>query len=207
MGSELKKVDSCVVMLVEFSGLFGRFVNLDKEIRDLADYTWIKKLGAAGLPDDLKYVYRYFTPFSLMRMQPNVFALSTASGSIGYGVFDYPIWHKTEHEDILKITGIEIKNCSEALPTTRTHTLGAFDHTQIIKVYFETKSMNETAKKTDRSFKTVYNHIQQHNDDVRDFHECKKCHNANVPFSKIDILIPKAGRPKKQKAYVELNAR
>ena len=143
----------------------------------------------------------------MMRMKPRVFILNTASGSIGHGVFDYPIWHKTEHEDILKITGIEIKNCSEALPTTRTHTLGAFDHTQIIKVYFETKSMNETAKKTDRSFKTVYNHIQSHNDDIRNHKECQKCFNANVPFSKISILVPRAGRPKKEKAYQELNAR
>jgi hypothetical protein len=182
-----------------------RFVNLDKEIRDLSDYTWVKKLGAVGLPGDLHWLYGLFQPLPLMRMKPNTFIVSTASGSVGYGVFQMPIWHKHEHEDILRLTGIEIKNCTEEVPKERKHTLGAFDHTQIIKVYFETKSMNETAKKVDRSFKTVYNHIQQHNDDIRNLKECRQCFNANVPFSKISILVPKAGRPKKEKAYQELN--
>ncbi len=182
-----------------------RWTNLDKEIRDLADYTWIKKLGATGLPEDLHWLYGIFLPFSLMQMKPNVFAISTASGSVGYGTFTMPIWHKTEHEDILKITGIEIKSCTEAVPKERKHNLGAFEHCQIIKTYFETKSMIETAKKTDRSYKTIYNHIQQHNDDIRNLKECQQCFNANAPFSKIAILVPRAGRPKKEKAYQELN--
>ena len=184
-----------------------RDVNLDKEVRDLADYLWIKKLGASGLSDSLHWLYSIFLPLPLMRMRPNVFAISTASGSVGYGVFSMPIWHKTEHEDILKITGIEVKNRTDEVPKEKKHTLGAFEHCQIIKVYFETKSMIETAKKTDRSFKTVSNHLQEHNNDVRDLHECRKCFNANTPFSKIAILIPRAGRPKKTKAYQELNAK
>jgi hypothetical protein len=182
-----------------------RMTSLDKEIRDLADYTWIKKLGANGLPEDLHYLYKYFDAFSLMQMKPRVFALTTASGSIGYGVCSMPIWHKHEHENILELTGIEIKNSSEEVTKERKHTLGAFEHCQIIKKYMETKSMNQTAKDTDRSFKTVYNHITEHNNDVRNLHECQKCFNANVPFSKISIFVSKAGRPKKEKAYVELN--
>lgn len=189
---------------------FLRFTAIEKDVRDMCDYLWIKKVGAAGLYEDLHFLYRYFTPFSLMRMETDVFALSTASGSIGAGRFTMPIYHKQTHEDILKITGIEIKNCDAEIPAEiskeRTHTLGAFEHCQIIKKYMETKSMNQTAKDTDRSFKTVYNHLVEHNNDVRNLKECQKCFNANVPFSKINILVAKAGRPKKEKAYVELNA-
>lgn len=184
---------------------FLRHVNCDKEIRDLTDLLFIKTLGAAGLDDSLHFLYRYWKPYSLMQLVPRGFGLLTARGSIGHGCSDYPIWHKTEHENILAICNIEIKNCTDEVPKERKHTLGAFEHCQIIKSYMETKNMNETAKKTERSFKTVYNHIQEHNNDVRSLHECQKCFNANVPFSKINILVAKAGRPKKEKAYQELN--
>lgn len=141
-----------------------------------------------------------------MQMKPRTYVISTASGSVGFGVFSSPSWHKTEHKDILTICGIEIKNCDDEVPQERKQNLGDFEHTQIIKKYLESKNMNKIAKDIDRSFKTVYNHIQEHNNDVRDLHECEKCRNANAPFSKISILVSKAGRPKKEKAYQELNA-
>jgi hypothetical protein len=182
-----------------------RWTSLDKEIRDLSDFTFIKCLGASGLPDDLHWLYGIFQPYCLMQMKARTFAVITSRGSVGMGVSDYPPWHKTEHENILQICGIEIKNRTEEVPKERTHTLGAFDHAQIVKVYFETKSMNQTAEKTNRSFKTVFNHIQKHNNDIRDLKECRECFNANTPFSKIAIIVPHAGRPKKEKAYKELN--
>jgi len=66
--------------------------------------------------------------------------------------------------------------------------------------------MNQTATKTERSYKTIWNHINKHNDDVRNFGECKQCFAAKTPFSKIAILVKRAGRPKKQQAYEVLNA-
>jgi predicted RNA-binding Zn-ribbon protein involved in translation (DUF1610 family) len=173
-----------------------RFTAISKEIRDIADFTIIKRLGACGLPDDLKWLYKIFIPYGIMRMHVNVAIISTAKGSVGEIKFDYPKWHKTEHEDILKICEIEIKKTSKAVPDERNYTTGNFEHTEIISDYMETKSMTKTATNTARSYKTVYNHIQDHNMSVRNLGECKKCFNAQGEFSKTYIDVPKAGRPK-----------
>lgn len=184
-----------------------RFTSLDKEVRDLSDYTWIKKTGAAGLPDDLRWLYKIFTFFSFMQMKPRTFAVSTASGSVGFGVFDYPSWHKTEHEDILKICQIEIRDSGDYKVKKTEGNLGRFEHANIIKVYMENKNMNLTATAIDRSFKTVYNHVKKHNDSIQSLGQCSTCFEADVPFSKIPIIIARAGRPRKEKFYKELVAK
>lgn len=187
---------------------FLRYTNCDKEIRDLCDYLFIKCLGATGLPQDLWYCYRYFVPYSLMQMKARTFALLTGRGAIGEGVSEYPIWHKTEHENILKICDIEIKNVDRATPDERNYNTGNFDHTEIIKIYMgmNPKSMAETATITARSYKTVHNHIAEHNASIKSLGECKKCFNANGEFVKTFVPVPPAGRPKKEKVCVELNA-
>jgi hypothetical protein len=180
---------------------FLRYTNCCKEIRDLADLLFIKCLGATGLPPDLWYIYRYFIPYSLMQMKPHIYCLLTGRGSIGYGISDYPKWHKTEHENILKICEIEIKNVDRTIPDERNYALGSFDHTEIIKVYMdmEPKSMEKTATATARSYKTVHNHIAEHNASIKSLGECKKCFNANGEFGKVSVPVPPAGRPKKEK--------
>jgi hypothetical protein len=154
-------------------------------------------LGSAGLPDDLHWLYRYFMPYSLMQMKPRTFGLLTGRGSVGHGVFDYCSWHKTEHENILKIAGIEIKDCDRAAPDERTYNLGAFEHAEMIKTYIETKSMNKTATATARSFKTVRNHLLEHNMGINQLGECQKCFNSKGEFSKQKVEIGKVGRPQK----------
>ena len=176
-----------------------RWTSLDKEIRDLSDYVLIKNLGAVGLPQDLRWLYRYFKPYPMMQMKPNTFILSSAKGSVGFGVSDYPIWHKPEHENILKLCGIEIKGIESEVPDDRSYNAGAFEHHEIIQTYMETKSMPQTATNTARSYKTVWNHLADHNSAISHLGECKKCYNAKGGFSKILIQVPKAGRPKKEK--------
>ena len=191
-----------------------RYKNLDKEVRDEADYTWIKCLGNVKLPEDLSFLYGIFQFHGVMRMKPDRFIISTRHAAIGFGKLDYPQWHKEEFEDILSLLNIEVRNSekgtneksTEEAPQEKSFSCGAFEHEKIIQVYFETKSMLRTADKTDRGYKTIWNHINKHNDDVRNLGECKECFAAKTPFSKISILVKRAGRPKKEKAYQELNA-
>jgi ribosomal protein L37AE/L43A len=178
-----------------------RWTAIDKEIRDIADYTLIKKTGATGLPDDLRWLYGLFKFFSIMQMHTNLAILSTSKGSVGMLKYDYPKWHKEEHENILKICKIEVKHIERALPDDRNYSLGAFEHTDIVKVYMETQSMDKAAKQTARSYATVRNHILAHNQAIKALGECKKCYNAHGEFAKIPVEVGRCGRhTRKQEA-------
>lgn len=36
-----------------------RWTSIDKEVRDVSDYTYIKRVGTQGLPHDLRFVYSW----------------------------------------------------------------------------------------------------------------------------------------------------
>lgn len=172
-----------------------RWTALDKEVRDLADYVWIKNVGAIGLPQDLSWVYKYYIPYSLMRMKPKTFILSTAKGALGAGTFSEISWHKQEHEDLLRICGIEIKNIHQAVPDDRTYNLGNFDHAQIIEEYLQSRSMVKTATTVAKSYKTVRNHLLAHNASIQLHGQCMKCHNAKGEHVNTVVEIRAIGRP------------
>jgi hypothetical protein len=174
-----------------------RWTALDKEIRDISDFVLVKRLGATGLPDDLRWIYKYFVPYSLMRMHTDLAVISTAKGSLGMMKYDYPSWHKEEHEDILRICGIEVKNVDKPMPDTRNYNTGNFEHAEIVSDYLQTQSFTKTAEHLARSYKTVYNHIQDHNAAIKHLGECKKCFNAKGEYSKTHITVSRAGRPTK----------
>jgi len=62
-----------------------RWTSLDKEVRDVSDYIFIKRVGAIGMPDDLRWMYRYVRPYSMMQSHPQNFMLCTGRGAVGYG--------------------------------------------------------------------------------------------------------------------------
>jgi hypothetical protein len=167
-----------------------RWTNIDKEIRDLSDLLFIKKLGDQGLPRDLRYCYRYWTPKSLRWLSKNRFGIKSVSGSIGVGIFDRPTWHKEEKENILKSTQIEIKYEQKEDTEERRYGVGDFQHAEIIEKYIETKSMHKTAADLSRSSATVKAHIASHNLSVKRLGECDKCMNAKSQFSKDPIVRP-----------------
>ncbi len=175
-----------------------RWTAIDKEIRDIADYVLVKRLGSTGLPDDLRWMYRYFKPYSMMRMKADTAVISTAKGALGALFFDYPRWHKQEHENILKICNIEIKTVSKAVPDNRNYNTGNFEHAEIIDYYLKTYSMGKTATHTARAHKTVQNHIHNHNIQVNKLGKCQKCWNAKSKNAKTFIKIPRVGHPTKK---------
>ena len=165
-----------------------RWTAIDKEVRDISDYIFIKRAGAIGLPDDLRWVYRYIRPYSMMQAKSSVFMLITSKGAVGYGKSDYAPWHKEEKENILKSAQIEVKHSDQQQPDDRRYGVGDFEHSDIITKYMELKSMNKVANALSRSPRTVNVHINQHNLAVEKKGECKKCHHADCPFSKDTIL-------------------
>lgn len=173
-----------------------RWTNLDKEIRDLADYIFIKRVGAIGLPEDLKWLYRYCKPYSLMQMKPNGFLLTTSKGAVGIGVFDFPDWHKGEKENIFRSTGIETTEDLDAMPKIDEHEVGRLEHAVLIKKYVELKTMKAAAEDTGRAAGTISNHVNEHNDDIQRKGVCRRCSESGSPLADV-IVHTRKGRKKR----------
>jgi len=153
-----------------------RWTAIDVEIRDVSDYTFLKSMGRKGLPPDLRFIYRYINPYSMMRMKPNQFVLITDSGAIGIGNSDYPAWHKEEKEDLVNELGIELQH--GPIPdygNERRNTVSDFEHVEIVKKYAELKSMQKVAKALGRSPATVKAHIDVHEGYEKSLQPCPKC--------------------------------
>ncbi len=166
-----------------------RWTNIDKEIRDLSNYICIKKIGIQLLPKDLRFLYRYWKPRSLMKLPNKLFGLITDNRSIGVGTFEYPEWHKATKENILKLTSIEIEDMETKERTDpENYTIGELKHAEIIEKYLELKSYRKVEEATGRAKSAVAEHIKIHNTFVNKKQECPKCKAAKSPFSK-DIIL------------------
>lgn len=161
-----------------------RWTAIDIEIRDVSDYTFIKSVGRKGLPRDLRFVYRYINPYSMMRMKPNQFVLVTDSGSIGVGIFDYPPWHKEEKEDLVRQFGIQIKYGEVPdYGNERRNTVSDFEHVEISENYDHLRSEAKVAKLMNRSSGTIHNHVATHDREVTNQGRCRRCFRARSPLS------------------------
>ena len=164
-----------------------RWTSIDKEIRDLSDYLYIKRVGVLGLPKDLSWIYSMVDPDSLMNPGPSLFILVCSTGPVALGKFEYPAWHKREKENILKAVGLE--GCIQygELPehlqkAERSHQVGPIEHTQIIERYLECKNMKVVAAQVQRSSGTVHTHIANHNREIRANGHCSRCRRMNSPY-------------------------
>jgi hypothetical protein len=168
-----------------------RWTNIDKEVRDIADFTFIKKVGSIGLPKDLRFIYRYVNPTSLMKLKPPKFILLTNEGNLGIGYFEYPKWHKEEKENIMYNLGIESqKLCQEP---TKGINVSILEHAKIIETYKRNKSLRKVAAIVSREHHTVQKHINLHNDTIKEVGYCLECRTAKSELEK-ELLIKK-GRP------------
>lgn len=168
-----------------------RWTNIDKEVRDISDYVFIKKVGSIGLPKDLRFIYRYVNPVSLMKLKPPNFVLLTSEGNLGIGKFEYPKWHKEECENIMAEIGIETERLCQA-PAVKGNTVGILEHSQIIDIYKRNRSLRKTAAIASRDFATVVRHIDLHNDTIKEVGYCLECRTAKSELDK-EILV-KRGR-------------
>ena len=168
------------------------FMGLDVSFRRISDYIFLKAVGNEGLPNQLRWLYKYYDLFrDLMQMPKYVFIFFSRRGAVGHGVFTRPYWHKEEHENIVKELGIEIE--FEGSPQeAKGLGVGDLEHVKIVELRLESgESMGAIAKKVERSGSTVQKHIDYHNGAVLNQGECDKCLRAKSSYSKMLIPVSK----------------
>ena len=172
-----------------------RWTSMDKEVRDISDFIFLKKVGTIGLPYDLRFIYRHAAPSSMMRIPPSKFVLLTARGAIAFGSFRYPAWHKEESEDLVKMLNLKIEQIEmEAGPKTRTTRMTTEKHCQLLKSYLETGSSLKTGSLFNVSTATIFKQIEDHNNAIlKGMGYCELCKQHDAEFSK--HLIMKGGKP------------
>jgi len=170
-----------------------KYTSIDIDIRVLVDNTIFKGQGYLGLPDDLKFIYRYFNPDWIRNMSPSDFVILTKEGNLGVGWFPEVEWHKQEKENILHETGIKViehEGMVESQPQGAGDSVSDQEHVAIIEatapakirnkrgVSIDKASMREMARKTGRAFQTISDHQLYHDTDVAKFGYCPRCRRA-----------------------------
>jgi len=164
-----------------------KFTSIDVDIRITIDYMFVKKPGIAGLPDDLRFLYRKYDPLKLQRTPNQCFLLVTNNGSYGVGKFDFPKWHKREGENMCKILGIECEHGEPIVDSKPDHTVGDFQHVSICNLRLDGMSYHKISKDQDISSSTVYNHVSKHNRDIERLGSCKQCTRAKADIAMTPI--------------------
>ena len=177
-----------------------RWTSIDKEVRDTSDTLFIKNVGILGLPRDLRFIYRYIDPYSLMDPDPSVFVVVNKRGAIGVGNFDYPKFHKEENENLLKEFGLnpEYGEIPKYGDEDARNVVGDFEHHDIIVkridgVFGEgkKKSMRQIGVAIGRSSKTIHDHITDHNRQVATTGECPRCRRIGSPHATTRTEAPR----------------
>jgi len=96
-----------------------RFTSITPEVRDIADYTFIKRLGRMKIPKELNYILRYARPRYLRRMPKAEFVLYTDTDDIYSGHNAAVKWHVNRGEAPLDLMGIKPEyNVNASRPAT-----------------------------------------------------------------------------------------
>lgn len=163
-----------------------RWHSVDKEMRDLADWMIIKKVGHQGLPSDIDFMYRYIHPMSMASLPPNKFMVLTENASIGWGESECPVFHKEEGVDLLEELGIKI-TYGEKIIEGKGDSVGDREHEKIVRLYIEggCRSMGKVAKAVIRSKYTIHSHINQHNTNIDETGSCPKCKRIQSEFQDV----------------------
>ena len=166
--------------------------SVDADIRDLADYTFIKACGKEGLPKDLQFLYSLFKPFSITRMPKDQFIVISRYASIGRGYFACPPWHKRENENLFKLLNIEVEHTEAPDLDMKAGHISDREHVRIIDMRKtgnkgDPLSFNKLAVKTERSLSTVYNTVLYHNDKIDALKECDRCKRLNGQYATVKV--------------------
>jgi len=162
-----------------------KWTSIDLDIRHVSDYTWIKRVGIYGLPKDIRFIYRYINPPSLMDPKTHAFVLLSSRGPIGVGKFEYPYWHKEEKENILDILGIGVEYGEVPDYGDEARNLvNDFEHADMMRLKHEEKlSNNKVSKAIHRAVETVNRHVRDHNKRLKTFGYCMRCKRAKSKYS------------------------
>lgn len=165
-----------------------RWTSVDKEMRDLADYMILKKVGPQGLPRDISWLYKFADPMSMAALPPHLFLILTENAAVGVGKSELPPFHKEEGVDLIKELGIEIE-CGERVEESSYQMVGDKEHAMIIDLYNAEKGMIEIRERVHRSLSTISRHLNDHNKAVERKGVCEKCERVGSDLSKMTIHV------------------
>jgi hypothetical protein len=86
-----------------------RPVSIATDVREIANYTVMKRLGKMRIPKEFNYLMRYIDPTYMRRMPPGEFILYTDNDDLAIGKFDEIPWHVKRGENILKSLNIQVE--------------------------------------------------------------------------------------------------
>ena len=85
-----------------------RYTSITPEVRDIASFTFMKRLGATAIPRNLFWALRYVRPSYLRSMPLRDWVLITDKNKVFYGVNDLLPWHVERGTDPMEIFGFDI---------------------------------------------------------------------------------------------------
>jgi len=171
-----------------------RSLGVDKDLRDMANYTIFKCIGSSSIPREYNYIFKHVKPWTLRKAKPDRFLILSDRGSIGRGSFPAHSWHKEPRENLLNHLGIrvergEIPEEARSLGT-KGSTLSSQDHADLIAAYVEgDMGQRRLADKLGYSSATVNGHIRYHNKAVKRSGWCSRCKSVKSRYT--DVLAEK----------------
>ena len=173
-----------------------RYKSIDVDVRSVCDYIVFKAQGFSRIDKELSFLYRFFQPYSIQQMPPEVFIILSRRGCIGFGYFDEVSWHKREKENILRALGIKVEYGEElkhGVDRGTFKTVGDLEHAEIIKAYMEEGlGMVALAERFKRSSGSIHRQIQKHNAAVTRSGFCPPCKRAGSPYQ--NAIVKKRAR-------------
>ena len=168
---------------VSFGADSLRWTGIEKEIRDLADYTFFKQIGEVGLPRDKRYIYNYVEPKTFAHMRPWESVLLHKTGALAYATIPMVPWHKQEGINLLQELEIVVTNRAVIIADSPTK-IGDREHESIMQEYTKTMSMNKVAQLKHRSAGSIFAQVKHHNDMIAQTGECDACSRLQSTISK-----------------------
>lgn len=166
-----------------------KWTSIDLDIRSMVDYLILKSQGAMGLPDHLKFLYKYFEPWWVRDLKKGQFIILTKKGSLGAGIFSPLDWHKKMKENIIKSTGLEIEylKLSEAKPDKdmgKFSHIGDATHAKIVSLYVEGLGYQKICDELNiASTRTPFVHVARHNRNIKTVGYCDSCRRAGGEYA------------------------
>ena len=151
-----------------------RWTGIEKELRDLADFTVFKQLGEKGLPSDKRWLYTLVRPKVFAHMRPNESVVVKKTGAVAFIKSPLLPYHKEEGVNLLDELEVKVSFSEEIQETSQTR-IGDREHELIIRSYLEIESMEATAKKIKRGIATVSRQVAAHNGDIDELGHCRRC--------------------------------
>jgi hypothetical protein len=168
-----------------------RWHAIDIDFRSIVDYTFIKAVGIDWLPSSLRFIYRWVDAGAIMRMPVYAFVVVASKGPIGFGRSICPAYHKQERENLLELFDIRTEYGEVAFTgETGFGKVSDYEHVRIIKARAvkgengKPKGMEKLGKEIGRSSKTIFTHLNMHNNMVHAVGECDRCARVGSKYAK-----------------------